>query len=129
MAGIRAWKTCLHPGCTALTKSGTRCAKHAQQHKSRQQAERNAGEVMKAYRTARWMRMKTFLRSRNPLCQRLVNGQQCEQFSTILHHIVSPRERPDLMFSAENLICVCDEHHPSTAGETDPSRYVPTVTD
>jgi hypothetical protein len=130
MPAMRAWKTCQHPGCPALIRAGTRCPKHAEQYKSRQQQERNNDATMKLYRTQRWERMKDYMRSRNPLCQRILDdGSQCEQPSSILHHIVSPRENPALMFSAENLLCVCDSHHPSTAGETDPSRYVPTVTD
>jgi hypothetical protein len=122
-------KPCLHPCCPELVTEG-RCAKHTEQHKRAEQDRRNADEVMKVYHTKRWERFKMYMRSRNPLCQRILdNGKQCEQFSKILHHIISPRVRPDLMFDAANILCVCQAHHPSTEGEEDPSRYVPTVTD
>jgi hypothetical protein len=130
-----AFRPCLHPMCKELVKNG-RCTKHSEQHRLRQQADRNQDEVMKEYRTVRWMRMKQYMLSRNQPCQRLVDGDRwqaagsrCGRGATILHHIVSPRVDPSGMYDAGNIVCVCSSHHPSTAGEVDTSRYVPTVTD
>ena len=111
-----------------LIKEGSRCPKHAEQAKQREYSERNEDEVMKLYRTQRWERFKRYMRALNPLCQRILeDGTQCEQFSTILHHIVSPRVTLHLMFDAENILCVCESHHPNTVGEEDLTRYVPTI--
>jgi len=125
---LKAFRTCNKVGCPTLIKEGSHCAKHAEQEKQREYSERNADDVMKLYRTQRWERFKLYMRSRNPQCQRLLdNGNQCEQFSVILHHIVSPRVTLHLMFDAENILCVCESHHPNTAGESDLTRYVPTI--
>jgi hypothetical protein len=106
------------------------CDKHEAQRKRKESADAASDLVMKWYRTQRWERLKIYMRSLNPLCQRICdNGQRCIYPSAILHHIVSPRERPDLMYDSENLLCVCEDHHPTTAGETDVTRYVKTVTD
>jgi 5-methylcytosine-specific restriction protein A len=124
-----ARRPCLHPMCKELVKSG-RCAKHSEQHRIRQQTERNSDEVMKEYRTARWMRMKQYMLRNNVMCQRILDDDtRCYKWATILHHIVSPRVDPDRMYDAENIICVCSAHHPNTPGEVDTSRYLPTVTD
>src|ERR1700730_12364083 len=126
---LKAFRTCGKVGCPALIKSGSHCARHAEQHKQVQYAERNADYVMKLYRTQRWERLKWYMRSLNPQCQRLLdNGRRCEQFSVILHHIVSPRVALHLMFDAANILCVCESHHPNTVGEQDVTRYVKTVT-
>src|SRR6267378_4152840 len=90
--GLAAFTTCNRPGCPTLVKGSKFCPKHAEQAKRREYDERNADEVMKLYRTQRWERFKLYMRARNPQCQRLLeNGKQCEQFSTVLHHAVSPR--------------------------------------
>ena len=125
---LRAFRTCNKVGCPTLIKEGSHCAKHAEQAKLREYGERNSDSVMKLYRTQRWERFKRCMRARNPLCQRILEDcTQCEQFSTILHHIVSPRVDLSRMFDAENILCVCESHHPNTVGEEDLTRYVPTI--
>jgi 5-methylcytosine-specific restriction enzyme A len=126
----RALKPCARPGCPELvTHPAMMCEKHAAQKAQAERDARNSDVVMKWYRTQRWERIKIYMRSLNPLCQRICdNGQRCIYPSAILHHIISPRVRPDLMYDAENLICVCEDHHPNTEGEEDLTRYVKTVT-
>src|SRR6267142_4086455 len=81
----RAFRTCGKPGCPVLIKEGSHCPKHAEQAQQREYGQRNADEVMKLYRTQRWERFKIYMRSRNPLCQRLLdNGQQCDRIAVIL---------------------------------------------
>jgi hypothetical protein len=127
--GLAALKPCNKVGCRALVKKGF-CPEHTEQSKQREYGQRNADSVMKLYRTQRWERFKIYMRSRNPLCQRLLdNGKQCDRIAVILHHIVSPRVNLALMFDAENVLCVCESHHPNTVGEMDVTRYVKTITD
>jgi len=126
--GLAAFTTCNRPGCPTLVKGSKFCSRHAEQAKQREYSERNADEVMKLYRTQRWERFKIYMRSRNPLCQRILeNGEQCMYPSSILHHIVIPRVTLHRMFDASNIFCVCESHHPNTAGESDLTRYVPTI--
>jgi hypothetical protein len=127
---LKAFRTCNRVGCPALIKEGSHCAKHAEQAKQREYAERNADEIRKLYATRRWMRVRNHALYRNQPCQRLLeDGKRCEHGATIAHHIVSPREKPDLMYDTANLLCVCAAHHPHTEGEEDLTRYVPTITD
>jgi hypothetical protein len=127
---LRALKTCNKSGCPTLIKDGRYCAKHGEQAKQREYAERNADEIRKLYATRRWMRVRNHALYRNQPCQRLLeDGKRCEHGATIAHHIVSPRENPDLMYDTANLLCVCAAHHPNTEGEEDLTRYAPTITD
>src|SRR5580704_18397512 len=104
---LKAFRTCGKVGCPELIKSGSHCPNHTEQAKQREYAERNTDDVMKLYRTQRWERFKWFMRSRNPQCQRLLdNGKRCEQFSTVLHHVTSPRVALHRMFDATNILCV-----------------------
>ena len=111
-----------------MVKGSRYCPKHTEQAKRREYDERNSDEVRKLYHTKRWEHFTWYMIVRNPQCQRLVDGKQCEQFSKICHHIVSPREALHLMFDAENILCVCVAHHPPTQGEPDVTRYVKTIT-
>ena len=126
--GLRAYTTCNRPGCPALLRGDKFCPKHQEQENQRDYAERNADYIRRLYHTQRWERFKQYMRARNPQCQRLLdNGKRCEQFSVILHHIISPRVALHLMFDAANILCVCESHHPNTEGEQDVTRYVPTI--
>jgi hypothetical protein len=72
------------------------------------------------------------MRRLNPVCQRIPNtgqgaglyavGEQCHQPSAMCHHIISPRVRPDLFLDPRNLICFCDQCHPTTEGN--PASWV-----
>jgi hypothetical protein len=125
---VAAFTTCNRPGCPTLVKGSKYCPRHAEQAKRREYDERNSDEVRKLYHTKRWEKFTWYMIVRNPQCQRLVDGKQCEQSSKICHHIVSPRVALHLMFDAENILCVCVAHHPPTQGEPDVTRYVKTIT-
>jgi hypothetical protein len=129
--GLRAVTTCGKPGCPTLVKAGTGgyCPTHLVQRNQQINAERSRDEVRRLYSTKRWERFAWWMLCRNQPCQRLVDGQRCEQGATICHHIVSPRVELHRMFDAENILCVCAGHHPNTAGEADVTRYVKTITD
>jgi hypothetical protein len=61
----------------------------------------------------------------NPRCQRIVDGKQCWHGAALVHHRISPRERPDLFLSPfdENgfsqLIALCRDCHPNSEGTPD----------
>lgn len=64
-----------------------------------------------------WIRLSKIMRGKNPLCQRIIRdtltGQmhQCHNPSTLVHHLQSPRHRPDLFLEPKNLCCLCDSCH------------------
>ncbi len=125
---LAALRTCGRPGCPVLIKTGSHCPKHSEQARRREYDQRNADPIRRLYHTKRWEHFCDYMLARNVLCQRLVDGKQCEQFAKICHHIVSPRVELHRMFDAENILCVCIAHHPNTEGELDVTRYVQTIT-
>jgi hypothetical protein len=65
----------------------------------------------------------------NPVCQRLFDsGDQCNKPSTVVHHLVDPKDAPDKAHDRANLVAVCAEHHPGgQRGETMGYRYCATI--
>jgi hypothetical protein len=41
--------------------------------------------------------------------------------------LISPRQDEGLFVSAENVVMVCHQHHPPTAGDSPENEYVPTL--
>ena len=50
------------------------------------------------------------------MCQRVINGERCHDFATVVHHVLSPRDRPDLFIDESNCRAVCVPHHPTGQG-------------
>jgi hypothetical protein len=74
-------------------------------------------KVRHLYKTAQWLKFREQVKSCNPRCQRIINGEQCTQPSKLVHHIISPKVAPSLCYDWRNVLGVCAEHHPDTAGE------------
>jgi hypothetical protein len=51
------------------------------------------------------------------MCQRIQkNGEQCHEPAKIVHHLWSPRQRPDLFIVPSNVVCLCANDHPTDEG-------------
>jgi hypothetical protein len=117
-------QACHEPGCLRWTREAY-CPDHIKNnHALRNRAaydhDRNMTDaVRKMYRSAAWeIRFhQSFFAAGNVICQRLENGVQCRWPVDILHHLISPRRRPDLFFTYSNVVGVCHQHHPVTEGE------------
>jgi 5-methylcytosine-specific restriction enzyme A len=85
----------------------------------------------KMYNTSAWFRFRWFVLNRNPICQRIVKGVQCRDAATVVHHLLSPRQRPDLFLEPTNVLCLCAGCHPGGEEGTPLWRvdidYVPSV--
>ncbi len=68
--------------------------------------------VNRLYWLASWFRFKLHCLNRNPICQRIIRGEQCHNPAWVVHHLISPRERPDLFLDATNVVCLCANCHP-----------------
>jgi|GEM_PF-4013353 hypothetical protein len=83
--------------------------------------------VRALYKTARWLKFAEMVKAYNPVCQRIVNGEQCHSAAKIIHHILSPKKCPSLFLDWRNVVGVCTEHHPDSSGEPlnipVPNRY------
>jgi hypothetical protein len=119
----RFQKNCREGGCCELTRDRSGyCDKHRTNNTRRAEvrARRKNDPIWRELYGSRWERFKRFLSVQgNVICQRLVNGQRCEELVAIYHHLISPRERPDLVYDPHNVIGLCRAHHPDTPGTPD----------
>jgi hypothetical protein len=95
------------------------CAVHAT-HNSYNDARtvrRKHDEVSKRYTREPWTSFRRMMLGRNPMCQRIQkDGEQCRQPARVVHHLWSPRVRPDLFVDPKNIVCLCFNDHPPDEG-------------
>jgi hypothetical protein len=65
------------------------------------------------YQTRAWRNLSALLRQKNPICQRLEDGVQCNRKSEVVHHLQSPDKNPSAALAWPNLVAVCTAHHPA----------------
>jgi len=121
----RLHQYCRERGCSERTndRSGY-CLKHITDNtylRSRAAYDANRKQhdpIWKLYRCIQWTKRfrDHFFGSGNVVCQRIIDGQRCNQPTTDLHHLISPRVRRDLMYSPQNVVGLCKGHHPTTEG-------------
>lgn len=127
---LRAFKPCAKAGCPALVAGGgNRCPAHLKAHNSRCNADRQTDESWLLYQTPRWRNFRKWFLSRNPICQRIIDGQRCMAIADTVHHKIAVRVNPDLLCDADNCVAVCRQHHHHLEGAQPDEVYVPTVTD
>jgi hypothetical protein len=80
--------------------------------KSEDKFRRANDPVRKMYDKAYWRRFERFVLARNQICQKIENGVQCICGASIVHHLISPRARPDLFLDVRNVVALCERHHP-----------------
>lgn len=83
-------------------------------------------EIRRLYNSANW-RTKTqpVVLAHNPICQFIdETGVQCRQPSQAVHHLLDPKDAPELFLAWLNLVAVCFGHHAGgQRGETQGYRY------
>jgi len=92
-----------------------------------QQVQTNATRTDDArYQTSAWHRFSKWLRGLNPVCQHIdtESGEQCHAPSRMVHHIKPVDKYPNLMYVAENCVCLCFKHH---SPELTTGNFAPTV--
>lgn len=78
------------------------------------------------YDSWRWrQRTSPLIRQYNPICQRIFDdGTQCNKPCTVVHHLIAPDVDMRKAHAWDNLVAVCDTHHPGgQRGETMGYRY------
>jgi hypothetical protein len=129
----RPMKYCKQPACGQCTRNDNGyCDAHQLKNITTEyQRVRSKDETNHLYGCARWYRLRRMILEQNYQCQRLVGFEQCTNLARVVHHLVSPRERPDLMYDPKNMAALCDGCHPGgTAGTPDwivGRDYVPTI--
>jgi hypothetical protein len=91
------------------------CAEH--QQASARGEKRLLDAVDRMYHRQPWPAFRLVMLGQNPICQRLdKSGVQCREWASIVHHLVSPRKRPDLFVEPSNVACLCANCHPPDEG-------------
>jgi 5-methylcytosine-specific restriction protein A len=121
--GLRAFNTCQHPGCPELVRGGNRCQKHGEQASNetiRQRREydrqRNREEHRAIYKSARWIRLRKMKLRESPFCELedlCVKRTGRPAPATVVDHIESVQEQPDLAYDWDNLRSACKPCHDS----------------
>jgi 5-methylcytosine-specific restriction protein A len=123
---LKAYRTCGKVGCPTLIKDGSHCPKHLEQHNQRVNAERNNDELRGLYKTARWLRFRTWFLRNNPLCQRIWDGEQCHHIATEVHHRRGLREHPEDLCDPEHCVALCRACHHKFSGDKGEEQYLAT---
>jgi len=134
---FRLHQECREPGCFKRTnaRSGY-CEAHetknsASAARKEYDKRRKEDPVARLYAMAAWQRFRQFFFNRNPICQRIgADGKQCREVATLIHHLLSPRKRPDLFLDPKNVVALCAHCHPPDEGTPDwvaGRDYVPSV--
>jgi hypothetical protein len=121
---FRCPTSCKEPGCRKPSASDGKgfCTEHKGKNsisEARRQFDRDRAddEIRKLYATTRWLTFRGWLIRQNPMCQRIQkDGSRCPNASALVHHLLSPRTRPDLFTAAENCVCLCLDCHTPEAG-------------
>jgi len=104
------------------------CEKHGAQQTQRQYEAKRSDPVWMMYQTPRWKVFRQWFLRLNPQCQRIIDGMRCEQIADTVHHLLSPRQRPELFLDADNVKAVCREHHHHGEGAGPDEVHVPSNT-
>jgi hypothetical protein len=134
-----------HNGASAYCAAHVKNNAAFNERQKRALASKKNDPIWRLYNCTAWPRLiKHFEGSGNVICQRLVDGVRCTAPVEKRHHIISPRERPDLMYHVtaieyngmhlhSQIVGVCAQHHPVTEGEPKENLphlakiYVPSV--
>lgn len=116
---LSAPRVCNLSGCGQPNMRGTRwCAKHQQENSTHEynRARWKVDAVYRMYSRAPWPSFRETLKKHNPICQRIGDRGQCHNPATLVHHLQSPRDRPDLFVVPANCVALCAHCHPTSEG-------------
>lgn len=129
----RPMRYCKQPGCGARTRTENGfCDDHQEKNLDKDYVRaRNSDPTDRFYKTARWYKFRRMILEQNWRCQRIVGIEQCPDAANVVHHLISPRGRPDLMFDPNNVAALCAGCHPGGVAGTPDWRtgrdYVATI--
>ncbi len=116
----RPLKYCKQPACGQRTRNeNAYCDAHQKKNiTTDDQRERAKDPNNKLYQCVRWYRLRRMMLEQNFMCQRLIGFAQCTNLARVVHHLISPRERVELMYDPNNLVALCEGCHPGGAEGT-----------
>jgi hypothetical protein len=106
-----------------------RCSNCAEDHGRSEYQNRTITDPFHAmYQRPEWKRLSKAFKRQNPMCLFLdAYGVNCRYPSTLVHHRIAAKERPDLFLDPKNLCALCDHHHGHTAGDPAGVRFATAV--
>ena len=116
---------CRFPLCAEYSVDRGYCKTHTKQNPY----VRPKGDSFDAlYHQSDWIRFSRLMKEFNPICQAIAKGRQCNRAAKISHHLISPKVDMSKFLEPSNIVCLCLEHHPNTAGEVKEvvHEYAPT---
>ena len=122
---FRCPSSCREPGCRQPSARGGDgfCERHISSNsfvEATRQFDRERWKndaTYRVYHRAPWPQFRAMLLGQNVLCQKLDrDGAQCRNVSTLVHHLISPRVRPELFVDAANCVALCAHCHPPDEG-------------
>lgn len=106
-------KSCNAAGCGKATVQGSRyCEAHAATSPPSRYGGRHKDAVDRLYDKAMWKRFRAWILAQRPICQRINKGERCRFTANTVHHLESPRSRPDLFTEPDNVLALCAGCHP-----------------
>lgn len=111
---LSAPRACNESGCFQKAVKNGFCEKH--QAPVARAVKRIMTEVDGMYKRVRWLNFRRWIMWQNPICQKIERGRQCNNPATLVHHLWSPKVRPDLFIEPTNVICLCSHCHPPDEG-------------
>jgi hypothetical protein len=120
LALARPMKYCKQPACPNKTRNEKGyCDAHLHKNMTTEyQHERCKDVADKLYGCARWYRLRRMVLEQNYQCQHIIGFEQCARLACVVHHLLSPRQHPDLMYAPQNLVALCSACHPGGAAGT-----------
>jgi len=114
----RPLKFCRQAGCPNKTRNDDGyCDVHQKDNETahRERVRRLDG-INRMYHREPWLSFRRRFLSQNWRCQRLHDGEQCENASTLVHHLQSPRGYPQGFLDPHNVVGLCAACHPPDEG-------------
>jgi hypothetical protein len=112
-------KYCKQSGCGNKTRNekgycDVHLVKNATADSAREYSRvKRKNPIDKKYDTAHWrLNFRLKILEHNFRCQKLIGFDQCSNLATVVHHLISPRVRVDLMFEPSNCVALCAGCHP-----------------
>jgi hypothetical protein len=125
MPARAAKRPCNSPCCRELvSRPDLYCPRHAVKAKQRQYEEKKADPTWQLYQTPRWKNFRRWFLRLNVLCMRVIDGKQCMNWATTVHHRRGLRSHPEDLICAEQCAAVCSEHHHNDDGDRPGDVYV-----
>ena len=110
---LRAKRPCAYPCCPVLLSHGNQrhCDKHAAKETKRIYETKKQDPIWMLYHTPRFKKFRVWFLRLNVLCMRVIDGKQCMNWATTVHHRRGLRSHPEDLLCAEQCAAVCSAHH------------------